>query len=661
METNEHEMSGRARGSNDVATLDSGARRARRARRASVLVGFRLLLVLLSSCAFSGLAEAAPAEKLNHFITRRGDRLIDGDREYRWVSVNAPDSFQIISNYVFDGEHPAARYRLPDDYELRDCVRSVRQMGGRVLRTFVITCSRGPSPHAAFDVSTDPATPNEAALRVLDRLLQVCSEEGVRLMIPLVAYNSGVRGDWKTYGDDFWNVGSAANRKFKDVVRQVLTRTNAFTGRSYLEDKAIIGWHTGNELVIGDDPARRAWLHDFAAYVKSIDPNHLLIDGRNRPTDILGKYDEFAADPNIDAVSYHTYVNLPQADTPAGTLRVLRDELRGKIPLIVTEIAMYTKPEALRALLDEVIEGGTVGANWWALRFHNRDGGFYKHSDRNSQFEDLNWPGFANPQDDLPEIDRERELWSILADYAGRIANVAPFISEKPEAPTFLPARDVGHLTWQGSAGANGYDVQRAPNKDGPWSTLAANVPDNLVVYAPQFCDATAEIGATYFYRVIARNAAGESAPSNVVGPFRPDRRWVADELFDQSKWHQAENLQIDKAYAHTAYLEDIALVRRADATKPAKLAYEVPGVVRGFSITVFEAQVSPKFFLRGARGERTEVAPRVVSYDGGKRARYVADLSDAPIAGGLEVVLPAEASPQQAMGRVEISWIQRP
>ncbi len=607
------------------------------------------------------LATTAPAaDVFEHFVTRRGDQLFDGEREYRWVSVNAPDSFQIISNYVFDGEYPATRYRLPNEYELRDCVRSVRQMGGRVLRTFVITCSRGPAPYAAFDVSTNPAKPNEEAMRVLDRLLQICNEEGVRLMIPLVAYNSGVRGDWKTYGEDFWNVGSPANESFKDVVRQVLTRTNVFTGKSYLEDKAIIGWHTGNELVIGDDPARREWLHDFAAYVKSIDRNHLLIDGRNRPTDVFGKYDEFAADPNIDAVSYHTYVNLPEADSPAGTLRLIREQLRGKIPLIVTEVAMYTKPDTLRTLLDEVIEGGTVGVNWWAMRFRNRDGGFYKHSDKDSQFEDLNWPGFANPLGGVKEIERERVLWEILTDYAGRIAGVEPAPIEKPEAPVFLPPRDVGHLTWQGSTGATGYDVQRAPAKDGPWTTLTENLPDNLVAYAPQYCDETAEVGGTYFYRVIARNAAGASAPSNVVGPLQPDRRWRVDELFDDSKWDEATtNVRIDQAYAHTAYLEDIALVRRAEVTKPAKLVYMVPGALRGFSLNVFEAQVTPKFFVRNEGGARTEVTPEVVAYNQGKRARFSAELPNEK-AGTLEIELSAEASAEQAIGRVEISWIQK-
>jgi hypothetical protein len=477
-------------------------------------------------------------------------------------------------------------------------------------------------------------------------------------MIPLVAYNSGVRGDWHTYGDDFWSVGSPANRKFKEVVRHVLTRTNYYTGRSYLDDKAILGWQTGNELVIGDDPARKAWLHDFAAYLKSIDSRHLLIDGRNKPNDVFDRYDEFATDPNIDAVSYHTYVNLKQADTPAGTLRLIRGQLRDKIPVIVTEVAMYTKPEALRALLDEVIADGTVGANWWAIRFHNRDGGFYKHSDKGSQFEDLNWPGFADSDGYLPEIGRERELLDILADYAARITRSPRPPLEKPAAPVFLPAPDPGHLSWQGATGASGYDLERAPAAEGPWTVVAANLTDQLLPYAPLYCDSAVESGRDYFYRVSARNAAGSSAPSNVIGPMRADRLWLVDELFDANQFSPSTaNLAIDKAYAHTAYLEDVAVAKRAAAAKEAILAYRVPGAIRFLSFTLFDASVIPHVFAVDARGARQEVTVHTVIHDGGKRARLTVEFAADDIT-TIEILLSRDAPANQAVGRVEIAWV---
>lgn len=617
-----------------------------------------LSLALIVACA--AVAHAAAPDGFAHFITRSGDQLVDGTRVFHWVSLDAPDTLQIITNYRFDADQPAGRYRLPDEYELRDCVRSVRQLGGQVMRVFVITVHRGPAPDFDFDVSTSPATPNEAALRVLDRLLAICNQEHVRLIIPLVAYNSGIRGDWHTYGEDFWKVGSPANREFKDVVRQVLMRTNTVTGRPYRDDKAILGWQTGNELVIGQDPARRAWLHDFAAYVKTLDHHHLLIDGRNRPTDVYNHYDEFAADPNLDAISYHTYRNLPQADTPAGTLRLMRAQLRGKKPLIVTEIAMYTPPRALRALLDEMVADGTVGGNWWALRFHNRDGGFYRHSDRGSKFEDLHWPGFTSPA--IPDIAREREVLGILGDYAARISGHPQPAPTVPEAPRLLPARDPGHLSWRGSTGATGYDIQRAPTAAGPWVTLAANVPDNLVAYAPQYCDATTAAGGTYFYRVIARNSAGASPVSNVIGPIRSPYRWLVDECFDRSHWDPSSaNLTIDCGFGHDEYLDDLAVVRRADPGKDARLVYHVPGLVRSITFTLYAAEVAPRILLHHSQGAASEVTPDVRSYDGGRRARYTATFPAADAGDTIEIQLRANAAARQAIGRVEVAWTPSP
>jgi len=622
------------------------------------LVGLTLLLAAVSTAAQSALP---PPESVENFITRRGDRLYDGDREFRFVSVNMPDVLQIISNYRFDGEYQQIRYRVPDEFEQRDALRTVRQLGGRVVRTFVITCSDRDNPAAMFNVSANPVVPNESAIAALDRLLLIGREEGVRLLVPLIAYNSAVRGDPSTYGPDFWVVGSEANLKFKNMLEQLLGRTNPLNGIPYRDDPTVFGWHTGNELVIGEDPVRRLWLHDIAAFIKRLAPSQLLIDGRNRPFDVYDLYDEFAADPNIDAVSYHTYRNLPQADTPAGTLRLIRDQLRGRIPLIVTEVAMYTPPDALRELLDEVISGGTVGAQFWAVRFHNRDGGFYKHSDRASQFEDLNWPGFTDPRLDLPEIPRERELLGILHDYAARITGNPPVPVTVPTAPVLLPAADVGHISWQGSAGASTYAIERAPAHDGPWMRLADNFGDHLATYTPLFCDNTAAIGRTYFYRVIASSSAGSSAPSNIIGPLRPDRLWLVDDLLDDASWDRASaNLEIDKAYAHTPYLEDIAIVHRRDPSAPGRLVYRLPGHVRSLSVTGFDSTIAPRFFLIDGHGARTELATRVSTYDGGKRARFEADVASGQAA-VIEIELPADAAPKLAIGRIEISWISEP
>jgi hypothetical protein len=620
----------------------------------------RRLLLSLSLSALATLLAHGATVPMN-IIARRGDRLFDGEREFRFVSVNVPDVLQLITNYRFEGG-PDGRFRLPDDFELRDAVETVHQLGGQVMRTFVITCRREPHPAFMFTVQGDHVAPNEAALHVLDRLLQLCHERGVRVIVPLVAYNSALRGDVNTYGPGFWQVGSEANLAFKDMLTRLLGRTNPLTGIPYRDDPAILGWHTGNELVIGTDTDRRAWLHDIAAFIKRLDARHLLIDGRNKPADLWNLYDEFAADPNLDAVSYHSYVNLPQANTPAGTLRLLREMTRGKKPLLVTEVAMYTTPAALRDLLDEVTTDGTSGALWWALRFHNRDGGFYKHSDRDSQFEDLNWPGFSGNEQLLPELARERAVLDLLADYAARIRGGTRPALAAPAAPVMLPAPDPGHLSWRGSTGARSYDLQRATSAAGPWNTIGRDLGEHLVVCAPLHADRDAPEGGAFFYRVLARNESGASAPSNAIGPVVAEQRWLVDEFFAPDfPGRTLHDVGITRAYAHTAYLDDIAIARKADAARSGTIVYRVPGRLRSMAVNVYEPAGAPPVF-RVRRGEEPAqgVEAKATSFAGGRRVRFSAEWP-AGNADTLEIEFTATAPASQAIGRVELAFTSRP
>lgn len=614
---------------------------------------------MLMACLCAAAAAASDGRlPLAGFITRSGDRVMERGAEFRFVGTNMPDVLQIISRTAFAEEFRAGRYRLPDDYEIRDAVRTEKQLGGRVMRAFVITCRDHPDANFMFDVSSLPVKPNEAALRVVDRLLQICNEEGVRVYLPLVAASSAIRGDVGTYGKDFWLVGSPANLRFKDMVSQFLNRTNAYTGLKYKDDPAVFAWESGNELVLGDDPVRRKWLHDMAAYVKAIDSHHLYMDGRNDPQDVYGKYEEFMDDPNIDLLSYHTYRNLPGQESPVQTLRTITAYLQGRKPLVVGEIAMHTPPAVLRELLAELAASRAVGANFWAQRFHNRDGGFYRHADTGSMFEDLNWPGFAARVGNLaPELGTEKLLQDILAEAAWHLQGVERPPLPSPDAPLLLPIRDVGHIAWRGATGATGYDIERAPTPAGPWVVVGRDVPDNVVVANPAFADAAARTGEAWCYRVRAKNASGESGPSNVVGPVAVDGRWLIDELFDLGQLDQlSQNVKTKTPYARDAYLEDRSLLAPASAARPAWAVYHVDGVIDFVLVNVHRCRVDPVFSgsVDGRAFFPLEVA--VASFDGGMRKQC----SIRPHAGGfhfLKIALDGATSPDEAIGRVEIEY----
>jgi hypothetical protein len=91
-------------------------------------------------------------------------------------------------------------------------------------------------------------------------------------------------------------------------------------------------------------------------------------------------------------------------------------------------------------------------------------------------------------------------------------------------------------MSWQGSAGASAYDVQRSDSADGPWQVIADGVCDAQLQYRPLFVDESAKPGKTFHYRVVARNSAGPSEPSNVLGPVRVTHNTFVDELANDSK-----------------------------------------------------------------------------------------------------------------------------
>ena len=613
------------------------------------------LCVFLVAC-FSSLLPVsthAASVPFANYVTRSNDKLFDGPNELRFVSTNMPDVLQIITDTGFDR---TTSLRLPDSYELQDAVLTVKQMGGQVMRTFTITTQNGPSANHMFNVAASPVVPNEAALQVLDKLLQLCNQEGVRLYIPLIAYSNSNRGDPDTYGSGFWTVGSPDNMKFKDMIGQLLNRVNVFTGVQYKNDKAILGWESGNELVIGSDVGRRTWLHDIASYLKSIDSHHLFIDGRNRPDDVYNNYDEFFADGNIDVVCYHTYVNLPQFNTPASTLRAIRQYTAGRKPLIVGEIAMYTTESALAALLAEQIADGTSGSNWWGHRFRNREGGFFRHSDNGSLFEDLNWPGFPELGGYLPDIQKSANLQDILSSRAFQIQGFTRPPLPVPTAPILLSIPDVGHISWEGPTGAQFYDVARAPSASGPWTIVRSGVPDSLVIADSLFCDDTAEGAATYYYRIIAKNSSGASVPSNVVGPVTVATNWLIDDLFDLSRTYSATNVAIDKAYNHYDYSNDLAVLARSDPASPGSVVYEVNGFIRGITAYLHQSNSDPSFAASTDGITFTPLDATFLPF--GSRKLFLATPPTGSTYRFARIALNTP-TPSEAIGRVEIEYFQ--
>ena len=509
----------------------------------------KVLLFIATLGVLLGVTTASAQNDMRHFITRSGNKLMEGDKEFRFISFNIPNLHLVEDNMAFEATN---EWRFPDEFELTDALTTIKQMGGRVARTYVISICKKTGPNAIPCHVKKPGEFNEEAFRALDKLLEIANRVGIRVIIPFV-------DNWKWWGgaeqyaeyrgkplEEFWT-----NREiiddFKQTVTFILKRRNTYTGTLYKDDKALLAWETGNELY-----SPYSWTRQIAAHIKWLDSNHLVWDGfyigngRVQP--------EALADSNIDIVSSHHYPGQNTgAEKMVEDIRRFNKEIGGKKVYIVGEFG-FIPPAGIQKVLDCVIEQGLSGAMIWSLRYHNRDGGFYWHSEPASAslYNPYHYPGFPSG-----EGWNETATLKVLRAKAFEIRGLKEMPVEIPAPPKLLPIASAAKISWQGSVGASTYDVERASQPSGPWTTVGKDVDDTWVRYRPLFSDTRVSTGNSYFYRVRANNVAGSSAPSNVIGPVTVREKYIVDELVDFSNVAAHEGtLSLESANARP-YKED--------------------------------------------------------------------------------------------------------
>lgn len=482
------------------------------------------LLGLIACELLLGATTRSRADEPRSFITRRGDKLYDGAEEYRFISFNIPNLMVIEDAFEFRKPNP---WRWPNEYEIEDALESVRQMGGRVVRTYVLSVYREGSDMGECVHVRRPGEFNEEGFIALDKVMEIAGRKGIRVILPFVDKGKwwGGIAEYAAFrnkpAEAFW-YDRQVKDDFKATIRYLLTRKNTYTGIVYRDDPAVFGWETGNEI-----RATPEWTREISAYIKQLDHNHLVIDGKSLDGVPLTSLE----DPNVDVITTHHYPWGGEHDF-VEPIRAAHAVTKGKKAYLVGELGFVETPYIARAI-QTVVDDGISGALLWSLRMHRREGGFYWHMEigtGRNVYKAFHWPGFASG-------DRydERAILKLVRENAYAIrGREAPRV-ERPRAPRLLPIEKVSAISWQGSAGASAYDVWRATSEAGPWNRIASDVSDAEYPYQPLLNDETAEPGQKYWYRIVARNAGGESASSNVVGPVAVDCRTLVDECRDFS------------------------------------------------------------------------------------------------------------------------------
>lgn len=477
-------------------------------------------------------AGATPAP----FITRKDGVLYEGDAPFRFLGLDAPNLFFNEGQLLPDFSN-----RFPDEFELRDALASLQQIGARATRTFTLTVC---SPQDAAPVHLlGPRKYNEQAFRTLDRLLALAPQYGIRIILPFVDSHSfkGIRGfdelaGWRGKHGPAYFTDPQLKQDLKDLISDVLNRRNTVSGLLYKDDPAILAWQAANEPDVyfvergkpNDEALIAEWNLEVATFIKSIDHNHLVLAAGGSAA---ARYIE---SPVIDIVSVHYYEYWDRLNGLSGDIaaRLSADAAaaKGRKPLIADEFGMATTPMLAR-FMDALANSEVTGGLLWGIRGHRRDGGFYYHNESGSVYNSYHWPGFA-----AGAGSDEQAVLKLLRERAFAIRGLPVPDAPAPLSPPVLfPVSPLGELRWRGSTGASGYDIERAPSEDGPWAVVAENVSDAIIDSAgvigyetqwerapicappPLWKDATAKGDGPFFYRVAARNQAEKSPYSDAV------------------------------------------------------------------------------------------------------------------------------------------------
>lgn len=277
----------------------------------------KLLLVSLLSALGSAGALAAEQSHFEHFITRDGAALKDGDRLFRFAGIHAPELHRIEDDArgtcKADPRGWGQYFKWPTAEEQENWIKALVQTGAKAQRVYVLSVQQENDAACGRETHIlSPETPNgmprlnEAAMKVYDNMIAEADKQGLRLILPFIDHwwwwggREQLASFYHEKPEDFYRTDSKTFQAYLDVIRQVITRTNTITGRHYYDEKAIMAWETGNEL----EDTNADFLHQTSAWIRKWAPHQLVVDGTYK------KVNDFAlSDPNVDIISNHYYTN----------------------------------------------------------------------------------------------------------------------------------------------------------------------------------------------------------------------------------------------------------------------------------------------------------------------------------------------------------------
>jgi hypothetical protein len=475
------------------------------------LITVLALAILDQACGTFPASIPTPDVRASAFVTRVGTQLMLNGHPFRFAGAN-------IHWLALDNST-----NYPSQFRVNDGLDAAKEMGVTVIRSHSLGISTG----CSNCLEPSPGVFNETAFVHIDYAIKAARDHGLRLIIPLTdnwSYPEGGKhtfADWRHISDEnqfYFNPQVISD--FELYIGTLLDRVNTYTGVVYKNDPTIMAWETGNEL---DPPT--SWTQSISTYIKTIDHNHLVIDGRS------GIDPNAASLANVDIVSHHYY--------PKSIAELEHDakaaQKAGKA-FVVGEFDWTDAHggDTLSSFLSTIESNPAIaGDAFWELWSHDDEYGYVS----NGRQYTLHYPG-----DSVAMRTSVRQLLT----HAYKMRGIPVPEDSVPGVPAInvvirSGANDV--LVWRGTAVAASYTIERSTSgATGPWTIICDKCATDI---STPWVDMTTPAGALW-YRVTAYNLSGIAGSPSI--PYQAGSRGIiTDNLDDWSKaYEHSSNLAFD-------------------------------------------------------------------------------------------------------------------
>jgi mannan endo-1,4-beta-mannosidase len=272
-------------------------------------------------------------------------------------------------------------YSYPPHVQIEEMFTVAKTMAATAIRSHTLGHSSG----SQNSLRPKDNNLNAAAWEPIDYAFSMARKYNIRLICPLTDNYWWYNGNYGDYAatrglpkTSFWTDANLIS-DFKNYVYQWLNHVNQYTKVAIKDDPYLLAIETGNELGnirnADNSVPPASWLSDITKYIKSIDSNHVVLDGAD---ECLGQSNDFAIS-TIDAYSRHFY-----SDDPTTLNNLANKSASVGKPFIVGEYDSH----ATTFLQEMEANKNVKGSFFWSVFPHVNgvSGAYVTHDDGYSQY-----------------------------------------------------------------------------------------------------------------------------------------------------------------------------------------------------------------------------------------------------------------------------------